>query len=86
MTPLFDRLLIKLLQAKEVKTEGGLLLATEDLEQSHEKAEVRFVGTEMKWVKVGDIITLPKKSGAPIMMKDGEVLHLIREAQVDLVD
>ena len=86
MTPLFDRLLIKLLQAKEVKTEGGLLLATEDLEQSHEKAEVRFVGTEMQWCKVGDVVTLPKKSGSPIMMDNGEVLHLIREAQVDLID
>jgi co-chaperonin GroES (HSP10) len=86
MTPLFDRLLIKLLQSKEVKTEAGLLLATEDLEQAHEKAEVRYIGTEMKWCKVGDIITLQKKAGSPIMMDGGEVLYLIRETQVDLIN
>ncbi len=85
MQPLFDRLLVKMLAQEEIKTEGGIMLATEDLNQQHIRGEVRFIGTEMKWVKEGDVVMFPKDAGSPIMMNDGEVLHLLRENIVDLV-
>ena len=85
MTPLFDRLLVRKANLEEVKTESGIFLATEDLEQSHERGEIVSIGNEVKWVKPGNFVHFVKNSGSPILVGT-ETLYLLRESQLDLVE
>ena len=85
MKPLFDRLLVRMKPLDEVKTDSGILIATEDLNQAHQRGEVVAVGDDVKWVHPKDLVLFPKDSGSPIMV-NGEVLHLLREQQLDLVE
>lgn len=85
MTPLFDRLLVRKADLEEVKTDGGILIATQDLEQAHERGEVVSKGPEVKFVKEGDFVHFGKNSGSPILVGN-ETLYLLREAQLDLVE
>ena len=85
MTPLFDRLLVRKITKEEIKTDAGIIIATEDLEQSHESGLIVSVGPHVKFVKPNDTVLFQKNAGAPIMV-DGETLFLFREEQMDLVD
>jgi len=83
MTPLFDRLLVRKAPLEEVKTDGGLIIANQDLESAHERGEIVSKGDEVTHVEVGDFVHFVKNSGSPILVNT-ETLYLMREAQIDL--
>jgi co-chaperonin GroES (HSP10) len=86
MTPLFDRLLVKPIAAKEIETAGGIVLDSDKMEVAHESAEVISVGDDVRAVNVGDVVWYGKGSGSPMLLQNGETLYLLREQQLDCVD
>jgi len=85
MTPLFDRLLVRKAPLRDVTTENGILIATEDLNQAHERGEIIAIGADVKHVSEGEFVHFAKGSGSPILVKT-ETLYLLREGQLDLVE
>jgi co-chaperonin GroES (HSP10) len=85
MTPLFDRLLVRKAPLGDITTDAGILIATQDLAQAHERGEVVSVGPEVKFVEAGNFVHFAKGSGSPILVGT-ETLYLLREVQLDLVE
>jgi co-chaperonin GroES (HSP10) len=85
MTPLFDRLLVRKAPLEEIKTDGGIIVANEDLLSAHERGEIVSKGDEVTHVEVGDFVHFVKNSGSPILV-GAETLYILRESQIDLVE
>jgi co-chaperonin GroES (HSP10) len=85
MKPLFDRLLVRKAPLEEVKTDGGIIIANEELLQQHERNQVVSIGDDVHFVKEGDFVHFVKNSGSPILV-GAETLYVLREGQIDLVE
>ncbi|MFH1778289.1 MAG: co-chaperone GroES [Candidatus Omnitrophota bacterium] len=89
MKPLADRVIVKVLEAKE-KTKGGIVLPDTAKEKPQE-AEVVAVGkgkvldngnVQTPEVKAGDKILFGKYSGTEITTTDGEEYLILREDDI----
>ena len=89
ITPLSDRIIVKVLKAEE-KTKGGIYLPDTAKEKPQE-AEVVAVGKgkvlengalQAPQVKSGDRILFGKYSGTEITTKEGEELLILKEEDI----
>ncbi len=88
--PLFDRVLIKIAEAKEEKTAGGLLLSPKTVTGEPAFGEVVACGNG-KYAANGELIPMTVKVGSKVMLNknsgqsikvDGEDYTLVYESEI----
>jgi len=77
--PLKDRVFVKYSEEAE-KTAGGLYIP-ESAKEKPQKGVIEDVGSEVKEIKVGDIILFDKYSGSKINIDNNEYL-IIKEEDI----
>jgi len=77
--PLKDRVFVKYSEEAE-KTAGGLYIP-ESAKEKPQKGVIEAVGSEVKEIKVGDIILFDKYSGSKINIDNNEYL-IIKEEDI----
>lgn len=82
--PLKDRVFVRYAE-EEDKTRGGLYVP-DTAKEKPQKGKVEAVGSEVKEVKVGDIVLFDKYSGSKIRMDDVEHLIVKEEDILGIVE
>ena len=77
--PLKDRVFVKYSEEAE-KTAGGLYIP-ESAKEKPQKGVIEAVGSEVKEIKVGDVILFDKYSGSKINIDNNEYL-IIKEEDI----
>ena len=77
--PLKDRVFVKYSEEAE-KTAGGLYIP-ESAKEKPQKGVIEAVGSEVKEIKVGDIILFDKYSGSKVNIDNNEYL-IIKEEDI----
>ncbi len=82
--PLKDRVFVKFTEETE-KTAGGLYIP-DSAKEKPQKGQVEAVGSEVKDVKVGNVILFDKYSGSKINIDNNEYLIIKEEDILGIVD
>lgn len=77
--PLKDRVFVKYTDEAE-KTAGGIYIP-ESAKEKPQKGVIEAVGSEVKEIKVGDIILFDKYSGSKVIIDNNEYL-IIKEEDI----
>ena len=77
--PLKDRVFVKYSEEAE-KTAGGIYIP-ESAKEKPQKGVIEAVGSEVKEIKVGDVILFDKYSGSKINIENNEYL-IIKEEDI----
>ncbi len=78
--PLKERVVVKFSNEEVEKTAGGLYVP-DVAKEKPQKGTVEAVGSEVKELKVGDVVLFEKYSGAKIKLNDVEYL-IIKEEDI----
>lgn len=84
LKPLKDRVFVRYAE-EEDRTSGGLYVP-DTAKEKPQKGKVEAVGSEVKEVKVGDIVLFDKYSGSKIRMNDVEHLIVKEEDILGIVE
>ena len=84
MKPIGKNIIIKTIE-EEIKTSSGLLLSSEDTNLlRYKKGVIIKSGTEVGFLKEGDLIFYDKRAGYSMIIKD-DVFTIIQEKDVVVV-
>lgn len=84
---LSDRILVERIEEEIVeKTEGGIILPNSALERKERDksmfyGEVKVIGKDVEFVKLGDIIVF-NRTGANLLYLDGQSCYLVPEQNI----
>jgi chaperonin GroES len=78
--PLKERVVVKYSEEEIEKTAGGLYVP-DVAKEKPQKGTVEAVGSEVKELKVGDVVLFEKYSGAKIKLNDVEYL-IVKEEDI----
>ncbi len=83
--PLKDRVVVKYSEEEVEKTAGGIIVP-DVAKEKPQKGTVEAVGSEVKEVKVGNIVLFDKYSGSKIKINDVEHLIIKEEDILGIIE
>lgn len=82
--PLKDRVFVS--YAEEMERTSGGLYVPDSAKEKPQKGKVEAVGSEVKELKVGDVILFDKYSGSKVTLNDTECLIIKEEDILGIVE